>query len=201
MRIIPPLLDTKLDATCDANLDTKLDTSSTAYSAKSTMSKSAMCLGKKTQRNLMRKGMIWAIAACSMLSFSACQRVEVFHGHRIKPETVRTFTVGQTTKESVLAALGTPTSILPYDGNTLYYLSHIVYNQALAATQPVSSQCYALTFSDSGVLCKIASSAAPYPVTICKEATPLPSQHHEGFFQQVWRHFEKSPPLTTLAPG
>ena len=140
------------------------------------------------------------LLALSFAILPACQPVNVYHGHYIKESDVKTLSIGTTTKTQAIQHLGTPTVILSYDPNTLYYLSHVVSIKSLVATQPVSSQCLALTFSEKGILSKISRSIQPYPVVLSKEATPLPSGHEEGFWQQVVRSLEQSPPATTIVP-
>ncbi len=139
--------------------------------------------------------------ATAGLVLSSCQRVDVYHGHFIKDSDIKTLCVGKTTKAQVIQTWGTPTTILPYDPNTLYYLSHKVYTKPVLATKPASCQCFALTFSKSGVLSNIFTSITVNPVVFSKESTPLPSGHQEGFWQQVVRSLEQSPPTTTIAPA
>ena len=142
-----------------------------------------------------------ACLAASGLVLSSCQRVDVYHGHLIKDCDIQTLCVGKTTKAQAIQKLGTPTIILSYDPYTLYYLSHKVYIKPVLATKPVSCQCFALTFSKSGVLSNIFASTTVNPVAFSTESTPLPSGHQEGFWQQVVRSLEQSPPTTTIAPA
>ena len=142
-----------------------------------------------------------ACLATAGLVLSSCQRVDVYHGHFIKDCDIQTLCVGKTTKAQAIQKLGTPTIILSYDPHTLYYLSHKVYTKPVLATKPVSCQCFALTFSKSGVLSNIFASTTVNPVAFSTESTPLPSGHQEGFWQQVVRSLEQSPPTTTIAPA
>ncbi len=142
-----------------------------------------------------------ACLATAGLLLSSCQRVDVYHGHFIKDCDIQTLCVGNTTKAQVIQKLGTPTTILSYDPHTLYYLSHVVYTKPVLATKPVSCKCFALTFSKSGVLLNVFTSTKINPVVFSKESTPLPSGHQEGFWQQVVRSLEQSPPTTTISPA
>jgi outer membrane protein assembly factor BamE (lipoprotein component of BamABCDE complex) len=143
----------------------------------------------------------FVLLGCIVAFLSACERTNFYHGHCIKQCEISGFQLGRTTKNQVLQRLGTPTCVLSYDPNTLYYLSHVVASQALLKTEPLSSKCFALTFSESGNLSKVVLSSKPYPLVCSKESTPLPSEHNEGFWKQVIRSFEGSISETTITPS
>ena len=145
-----------------------------------------------------RSGLIAFITAA--VCFSGCKPYKTYHGHIIKSSEMASLTIGRTTKNQVIARLGGPTNILPYDPNTLYYLSHVVINQSLLKTQPLSSKCYALVFSSSGILSHIVGSGAIYPVTPCSDKIPLPSKHEESFLEQMMRSFESNIANTKITP-
>ena len=151
-------------------------------------------------RHHVSRSIFSTLLTVSVLILPACQRSEVYHGHFIKDCDIKALCVGKTTKTDVFKRFGTPTVILSYDPNTVYYLRHVVYTKPVLATQPVSCKCLALTFSKTGVLSDVFTSTQLYSVVLSKEKTPLPSGHQEGFFQQMVRSLEQSPPDTTFNP-
>jgi outer membrane protein assembly factor BamE (lipoprotein component of BamABCDE complex) len=133
-------------------------------------------------------------------SFSGCKPYKIYHGHVIKNSELSALVIGRSTKDQVVRMLGSPTNILPYEPNTLYYLSHVVSSQSLLEIQPVSVKCYALVFSPSGILCQIVCSGEPYAMTPCPDSIPLPSKHNESFLEQMLRSFETNMANTTVKP-
>ncbi len=135
-----------------------------------------------------------SIVACILgaFSLSACQPVLDYHGHVLRTSELSALKIGASTKDQVITALGKPSVVLPYDPNTVYYISQTVSNRSLLKPRSISAQGVALTFSDSGILSKIEHSGRPYPVRIVSESIALPSKHNERFLQKLLHAFDDS---------
>jgi outer membrane protein assembly factor BamE (lipoprotein component of BamABCDE complex) len=89
------------------------------------------------------------------LAVSACTETLTTHGHVLKPEDVAALKVGEQSKQTVEALLGTPSSVSLFDDNVWYYISDLSRNKPLNPNILETRDVYILTFDDTGTLADV----------------------------------------------
>lgn len=91
-----------------------------------------------------------AILACG------CSPIKHTRGNLVSVERQENITIGQSTKADVIAALGTPTTVAPFNDNIWYYVGEKTERIAFFEDNVTERKILALRFDDSGTLDTIA---------------------------------------------
>jgi outer membrane protein assembly factor BamE (lipoprotein component of BamABCDE complex) len=94
----------------------------------------------------------WALAAAVALGLTACSPLYRNHGFAPSESDLAALTLGGTTREEAIAALGRPTVTPVLGGPTLYYVKSRFRQLAFLAPQEISREVLALTFGPDGRL-------------------------------------------------
>ncbi len=127
------------------------------------------------RQNLLRRLGCGAVIIVSCLSLSACglSRV-VTRGNLPDPEKVAEMKPGKVTKDDILDALGSPSSVNVFGNETWYYISERTETVAFLAPKVLSRQVFAVEFDKAGKMTQIVSLGldAGREVTHVKRVTP-----------------------------
>ena len=94
----------------------------------------------------------WALAAAAALGLAACAPTYRDHGFAPSESDLAALSLGATTREEAIAALGRPTVAPVLDSPTLYYVESRFRDLAFLAPREVSREVLALTFAGNGTL-------------------------------------------------
>jgi outer membrane protein assembly factor BamE (lipoprotein component of BamABCDE complex) len=74
---------------------------------------------------MFKKAALLLCLSSSLFAFAGCAPVSTFQGFQAIEQSPRDVKVGQDTRSSVLAKLGTPTATSTFDKNTWFYMSQV----------------------------------------------------------------------------
>ena len=128
------------------------------------------------RRPLMTAALLLSLAttACSAPDFM--RHSPQTRGNKVDPELLVQLVPGTSTRNDVVALIGTPTTKSSFDDNTWIYISEVT-KPLIAATQEIRDQnVVVLTFDAKGVLRGISKRGAAdaRQVTVVDRATPSP---------------------------
>jgi outer membrane protein assembly factor BamE (lipoprotein component of BamABCDE complex) len=102
-------------------------------------------IGRSSGRSLA------AIVTLTVL-LAACSPQYRFHGYMPAESELATVTVGQSTREDVVAMVGAPTAMGVIEDDAFYYVQSRFRDYGYRATQEVERQLLKITFAPSGVV-------------------------------------------------
>ena len=153
---------------------------------------------------MFKKPFVFSVALfCILLSVTTgCERVRVqAHGKQVSKDELARLKVGEHTKGDVLALIGSPTTISPFDENTWVYSGH--HESRVAFLDPAldKQQTILLTFDQEGLLRGINSRGkeSVVPVNPSDAETPSAGQQstvlnklfqHQRIFSSREKHEE-----------
>ncbi len=94
--------------------------------------------------------------ALALLASAACTPINRFHGFTPSAAELSTVQVGQTTRDSVVANFGPPTSEGLLEDDAYYYVSSQFRHFGAFAPEEVDRQVLAISFAEDGVVENIA---------------------------------------------
>lgn len=90
----------------------------------------------------------------SLLATAACQSDIAARGNIPKPEKLAEIQPGAT-RDEVLQAIGSPSSVGTFDNKTWYYVGQMTEDYAFYATKVIDRKVVAITFDDNGRVAEI----------------------------------------------
>lgn len=122
-----------------------------------------------------------ALAGCSVFAYQ-----QQIRGNKIDADQMKELIPGVSTRNDVMAAVGSPTQRATFDDNTWLYISEVT-RPRIGGTQAVEDQrVVVLTFDGKGVLSAIKTKNADdsVPVAMVDRTTPSPGSE-ASFLQQL----------------
>lgn len=95
----------------------------------------------------------WIIA--SLLALVACSPTIATHGHRIDDAALARIEPGRTSRDQVVALLGSPSSWSTFDETSWYYVSQRTERRSFYEADVVDQQVVTINFDDSGLVREI----------------------------------------------
>lgn len=120
-----------------------------------------------------------------LLTLAACSPKEATHGYMPQGEIKERLTIGQTTKDEVLAVLGSPSSQSTFGENSWYYIWSRKETMAFFAPETVEQNVVRITFDEGGVVKKVEAfdKTNGKQIDIAKRITPTEG-HSMGVMEQ-----------------
>jgi outer membrane protein assembly factor BamE (lipoprotein component of BamABCDE complex) len=98
---------------------------------------------------MFRKALAAAIVGVSLLAASACSPVNSYQGFQAVDHSPADVKVGEDTRSTVLARLGSPTAVSTFDKDTWYYISQISAHTAFYHPKVNKRDVFAIKFRKS----------------------------------------------------
>ena len=107
-------------------------------------------------------------------------------GHVSEEKETEDFVVGKTTRDEVLAEIGSPSASSSYGGESWYYISMQRETVGPFATETIDQQVLKLSFDEAGILSKMehVDKQAAQDISIARRETPSEG-HSLGFMEQL----------------
>lgn len=127
-----------------------------------------------------------AILVLSVCAVMACTPQIRTHGYVPNDDSLASITVGQDNRDSVLQALGSPTSYGVMQEDGWYYISSRVKHETYRAPEEIERQIVAISFDGSGVVSNVErlSLEDGRVIALNRRITDIPVKG-PGFFQQL----------------
>ncbi len=100
------------------------------------------------------KNILLSTAIASLFATTACESDIAARGNIPKPEKLAEITPGAT-RDQVLQAIGSPTSMGTFDNKTWYYVGQLTEDYAFYSTKVIDRKVVAITFDDSGRVAEV----------------------------------------------
>jgi outer membrane protein assembly factor BamE (lipoprotein component of BamABCDE complex) len=132
------------------------------------------------------------VLALGIMPLAACDTTGLLshpiqvRGNRVDPDQLAQLVPGTSTRNDVMALIGSPTTRATFDDNTWLYISELT-KPVIGATNSVrDQQVVAITFDQQGVLRTIdrKGMADAVPVAVASRTTPSPG-NESSFLQQL----------------
>lgn len=108
------------------------------------------------------------------------------HGHILRTATVEDVRPGVATRRDVQTALGTPTSVAPFDTSVWYYISQVRVRQAFFKPNTAQQQVLVVHFDGNDVVERIGVLAEDDSKEVTLVARETPTAGHElSFLEQL----------------
>ncbi len=134
----------------------------------------------------IKKAVRIAIVAVAVLSMSACTTRYRNHGYVPTDEELAEIVVGVDTRDSVIEAVGPPSSLGVLNESGYYYISSRVQFYGARAPKTIDRQLVAISFSNSGVVQNIERFGLENGNVIAFERRVTnPSVENNGFLRQL----------------
>ncbi len=104
--------------------------------------------GRAALARALRRGTL----VCGLALATACTTIYRNHGYMPLPEELALLQVGVDTRETVAAAVGTPTSGGVLDGSGYYYVASRFRHVGFLEPQEIEREVLAITFDGGGVM-------------------------------------------------
>jgi outer membrane protein assembly factor BamE (lipoprotein component of BamABCDE complex) len=120
-----------------------------------------------------------------LLALAACSPKEEIHGYMPQGEIKERLVIGQTTKDEVQAALGSPSSQSTFGDESWYYIWSRRETVAFFAPKTVEQNVVRIVFNQAGVVNKVEAfdKASGKKIDIAKRITPTEG-HSMGVMEQ-----------------
>jgi outer membrane protein assembly factor BamE (lipoprotein component of BamABCDE complex) len=92
------------------------------------------------------------IAACVLLLLGACEPTIANRGNILDPDRLAQVKVGTSTREEVIASLGTPTEISTFDDKVWYYVGRQTKQYSFLDPEVIKQQAIEVRFDDKGTV-------------------------------------------------
>ncbi|OUR76357.1 hypothetical protein A9Q83_14370 [Alphaproteobacteria bacterium 46_93_T64] len=146
----------------------------------------------------MKKLLTYTLCVSALaVTLTACDPVKEEKGYRLDMEIVKTVEPGIATKESVIEALGSPSSIstFPGSGEAWYYITKKTEHYAFLEKNILEQSVVVIQFDENEVVkdVKNYSKEDSREVDIVQRSTPT-GGNELGFFEQIFGNFGKFNP-------
>lgn len=92
------------------------------------------------------------IATALLLSLPACAPMEATRGNIVDADRRAEISVGTSTRDDVFRAMGSPTTVSPFDNNIWYYMGQKTEKHGIFDTEVVDEKIVSVTFDDTGIV-------------------------------------------------
>ena len=117
---------------------------------------------------------------------AACEPTVANRGNLLDSDKLTAIHVGTSTREDVMAKLGTPSEVSPFDEKTWYYFGRRTEQTSFFDPEVTDQQAVEIRFDDQGVVTKASKldPAAAQDITPIDRRTPTYG-HETTFFEQL----------------
>lgn len=131
-------------------------------------------------------------------TITGCEVIRENHGHVFEQKTLNETRqgIGKLTPEEVIALIGPPSCVVPYEPYCWYYVSHPIDREAFFYPRVPETKTLIIQFNKEGTLCSMEWAYGPIPITISSRSTPLPSMHNEEVLRKMFRKIGRFPPMS-----
>lgn len=132
-----------------------------------------------------RLALLALLGGCSMMPSFLTYPPQI-RGNMVDAETLKQLVPGTSTRDDVMALIGSPTTKATFDDNTWLYIGEITKPVVAGTQADLDQQVVALTFDAQGVLRTVETKTADdgLPVSMASGATPSPGSE-ATFMQQL----------------
>jgi outer membrane protein assembly factor BamE (lipoprotein component of BamABCDE complex) len=125
------------------------------------------------------------LGGCSMMPSFLTYPPQI-RGNMVDAETLKQLVPGTSTRDDVMALMGSPTTKATFDDSTWLYIGEITKPVVAGTQADLDQQAVALTFDAKGVLRRVETKTADdgLPVSMASGATPSPGSE-ATFMQQL----------------
>ena len=126
------------------------------------------------------------LAAGTAIALSACASTVEQHGHVLPERVISELKPGLVSRDGVVALLGTPSTVAPFDDKVWYYISEDLKTVAFLRPDVVDRTVLVLRFDDEGMLSTVSTldAAAGTDVAVVTRETPT-AGHELTFLEQL----------------
>lgn len=131
---------------------------------------------------------VWrgALLAGAVSVLAACASNVEQHGHVLPDRVVQELRPGVVTRDGVIALLGTPSTVAPFDDKVWYYVSEDLKTVAFLRPDVVDRTVLALRFDEDGMLQDVSRLNAEDGTQVAVVQRETPTAGHEmTFFEQL----------------
>lgn len=115
-------------------------------------------------------GLNFIFAGALLASLSACTTPTTqVHGRLLEQTEIQRIQKGQHSKGDVIALLGSPTIIAPFDENTWHYVGAIVEQKDVRQPKVTKQKIVTITFTPAGMVSSIKSDETDAPTNVIPE--------------------------------
>ncbi|MET4700563.1 outer membrane protein assembly factor BamE (lipoprotein component of BamABCDE complex) [Constrictibacter sp. MBR-5] len=149
-----------------------------------------------------RRGTLVVAAAAGL---AACTSTVEQHGHVLPERVVSELKPGLVTRDGVVALLGTPSTVAPFDDKVWYYISEDLKTVAFLRPDVVDRTVLVLRFDDEGMLSDVSTLDADAGTEVAVVTRETPTAGHElTFLEQLLGNvgrFNSAPSNGSVLPG
>ncbi|MFN4089242.1 MAG: outer membrane protein assembly factor BamE [Alphaproteobacteria bacterium] len=127
-----------------------------------------------------------ALAAAAGTLLAACASTVEQHGHVLPERVVAELQPGLVSRDGVVALLGTPSTVAPFDDKVWYYVGEDLRTVAFFRPDVVQRTVLALRFDDEGMLAAVSTLDADAGTEVAVVTRETPTAGHElTFLEQL----------------
>lgn len=149
----------------------------------------------------LRGGLLTVGAAAAL---GACASNVEQHGHVLPERVISELKPGLVTRDGVVALLGTPSTVAPFDDKVWYYISEDLKTVAFLRPDVVDRTVLVLRFDEEGMLSDVSSLDADAGTEVAVVSRETPTAGHElTFLEQLLGNVGRfnSPQTNSALPG
>jgi len=126
------------------------------------------------------------ILAGTAMALAACTSTVEQHGHVLPERVISELKPGLVTRDGVVALLGTPSTVAPFDDKVWYYISEDLKTVAFLRPDVVDRTVLVLRFDDQGMLSNVSTLDAEAGTEVAVVTRETPTAGHElTFLEQL----------------
>ena len=127
-----------------------------------------------------------ALAAGAVAALAACTSTVEQHGHVLPERVVSELKPGLVSRDGVVALLGTPSTVAPFDDKVWYYISEDLKTVAFLRPDVVDRKVLMLRFDEEGMLNEVSTLDADAGNQVAVVTRETPTAGHElTFLEQL----------------
>jgi outer membrane protein assembly factor BamE (lipoprotein component of BamABCDE complex) len=100
------------------------------------------------------KAFLFAFFMGVVVSLPACSPMTSTHGNVLEETRTSQIKVGSSTRDDVFRALGSPTTVAPFDSNTWYYMGQKMEKKGIFDPEIVDEKIIVVQFNDQNIVQK-----------------------------------------------
>ena len=147
------------------------------------------------------KNILLSTVMAALLATSACESDIAARGNIPKPEKLAEIQPGAT-RDQVLQAIGSPSSVGTFDNKTWYYVGQTTEDYAFYATKVIDRKVVAITFDDSGRVAEIKNLGKDDSQDVQMVSRTTPSVGRDvSIWNQLFSNLGRSPAMPGATSG
>ena len=147
------------------------------------------------------KNILLSTVMAALLATSACESDIAARGNIPKPEKLDEIQPGAT-RDQVLQAIGSPSSVGTFDNKTWYYVGQMTEDYAFYATKVIDRKVVAITFDDSGRVAEIKNLGKDDSQDVQMVSRTTPSVGRDvSIWNQLFSNLGRSPAMPGATSG